>query len=83
MELNVETKGRKVKELEQWIMTLSNSMLVGNQGTQGSQDFQHQIIVAMTKLDMFLKENFDLKKDLAFEKKKYLDLMNAFLELRS
>lgn len=32
---------------------------------------------------MFLRENFELKKELAYEKKKYLDLMNAFLELRN
>jgi hypothetical protein len=28
-------------------------------------------------------ENFGLKKDLAYEKKKYMDLMSAFLELRN
>lgn len=81
--LDVETKDRKIKELEQWIMTLSNSLLTGGSGADGEKDFQNQIIVALTKLDMFLKENFDLKKELAFEKKKYNDLMNAFLELRS
>lgn len=28
-------------------------------------------------------ENFELKKTLAFDRKKYLDLKDAFLELRS
>lgn len=28
-------------------------------------------------------ENFGLKKDLAYEKKRYMDLMSAFLELRN
>lgn len=37
----------------------------------------------MTRLDLLLRENFELKKDIAYEKKKYLDLMNAFLELRN
>ncbi len=30
-----------------------------------------------------MNENFGLKRDLAYEKKKYMDLMNAFLELRN
>ena len=30
-----------------------------------------------------LRENFQLKSDLVYEKKRYLDLMNAFMELRS
>jgi hypothetical protein len=34
-------------------------------------------------MDYLLKDNFELKKDLALEKKKYIDLMNAFLELRN
>lgn len=34
-------------------------------------------------MDNLLLENFGLKKDIAYEKKKYLDLMNAFLELRN
>jgi hypothetical protein len=29
-----------------------------------------------------LTENFHLKRELAYEKKRYMDLMNAFLELR-
>lgn len=36
----------------------------------------------MKFLDRMLKENFDLKKEIAYEKKKYVDLMNAFVELR-
>jgi hypothetical protein len=36
----------------------------------------------MKRMDLLLKENFELKKEIAFEKKKYMDLMNAFLELR-
>ena len=29
------------------------------------------------------EENFQLKKEIAYEKKRYLDLMNAFLEMRN
>ncbi len=34
-------------------------------------------------IDTLFKENFKLKKEIAFEKKKNLDLTNAFLELRN
>jgi hypothetical protein len=34
-------------------------------------------------MDHLLRENFELKKEMAYEKKRYLDLMNAFIELRS
>ena len=34
-------------------------------------------------MDMLLTENFQLKREMAFEKKRYIDLMNAFLELRN
>lgn len=33
-------------------------------------------------MDILFTENFKLKKELAFEKKRYLDMMNAFVELR-
>jgi|LauGreDrversion4_2_1035121.scaffolds.fasta_scaffold322249_1 DNA repair exonuclease SbcCD ATPase subunit len=36
----------------------------------------------MERLDRLFSENFGLKRDLAYEKKRYMDLMNAFLELR-
>lgn len=34
-------------------------------------------------MDNLLRENFNLKKEIAHEKKRYLDLMNAFIELRT
>jgi hypothetical protein len=34
-------------------------------------------------LDSLLQENFELKKEIAYEKKRYLDLMNGFMELRN
>jgi len=33
-------------------------------------------------LDKLFQENFELKKEIAYEKKRYLDLMNAFIEFR-
>ena len=32
---------------------------------------------------MLLTENFQLKREMAHDKKRYMDLMNAFLELRN
>lgn len=37
----------------------------------------------MERLDRVFTENFQLKRELAYEKKRYIDLMNAFLELRN
>jgi hypothetical protein len=37
----------------------------------------------MERLDRFLNENFQLKREIAYEKKRYMDLMNAFMELRN
>jgi hypothetical protein len=42
-----------------------------------------QINVCIERLDRLFAENFGLKKDLAYEKKRYMDLMSAFLELRN
>jgi len=37
----------------------------------------------MDRLDRLLTENFQMKRELAYEKKRYMDLMNAFMELRN
>lgn len=37
----------------------------------------------MQRIDEILRENFKLKQEIACEKKRYLDLMNAFLEVRN
>lgn len=36
----------------------------------------------LDQLDKLLQENFDLKKEIAYEKKRYLDLMNGFIEFK-
>ena len=40
-------------------------------------------VKCMDHLDQLLQENFELKKQIAYEKKRYLDLMNGFMELRN
>jgi len=42
-----------------------------------------KIEAKLKKLDDLLKENFKLKREIACEKKRYLDLMNAFVEMRN
>jgi len=37
----------------------------------------------LKRLDGLMKENFKLKRELACEKKRYLDLTNAFVELKN
>lgn len=36
----------------------------------------------LKRLDSILQDNFKLKQEIANEKKRYLDLMSAFLEIR-
>ena len=33
-------------------------------------------------MDLLLKENFDLKREIVFERKKYVDLQQAYQDLR-
>ena len=34
-------------------------------------------------MDILLKENFDLKREIVFERKRYVDLNNAYQDLRN
>jgi hypothetical protein len=34
-------------------------------------------------MDILLKENFDLKREIVFERKRYVDLQNAYQDLRN
>ena len=36
----------------------------------------------MKSLDRLQRENFSLKSEIVYEKKRYMDLMSAFMELR-
>jgi virulence-associated protein VapD len=33
-------------------------------------------------MDLLLKENFDLKREIVFERKKYVDLQQAYQDMR-
>ena len=39
--------------------------------------------MALGRMDILLKENFDLKREIVFERKRYVDLHNAYQDLRN
>ena len=43
---------------------------------------QEKISQALGRMDLLLKENFDLKREIVFERKKYVDLQQAYQDLR-
>lgn len=61
---------------------MTNSVLAPASETTASK-IKQKLQVFMTKLDLAFQENFKLKREIAQEKKRYLDLMSAFLEVRN
>ena len=47
-----------------------------------SEALMTKIQYGLEKIDKLRLENFNLKKQIAYDKKKYLDLKNAYLELK-
>jgi len=43
-------------------------------GQHQDQTLQEQISQALSRMDLLLKENFELKREIVFERKKYVDL---------
>ena len=39
---------------------------------------QEKITQALGRLDLLLKENFELRREIVFERKKYVDLQHSF-----
>ena len=60
---------------------MTNSVLAPASETTSSK-IKQKLKVYMVKLEEVLQENFQLKREIAQEKKRYLDLMSAFLEVR-
>lgn len=61
---------------------MTNSVLAPASETTASK-IKQKLETYMTKLDLAFQENFKLKREIAQEKKRYLDLMSAFLEVRN
>eukprot|EP00347_Sterkiella_histriomuscorum_P014602 403360255 len=82
LEIDRENQSRKISELEQWITCLSQSTLVAAGNQKEATSLQEQINYCLKRLDTTFKENFSLKKELAYEKKRFLDLLQAFNTLQ-
>jgi BMFP domain-containing protein YqiC len=62
-------------------MMMTNSAM-STEGGIPSTNIKNQITQTLQRMDDVLRENFKLKQEIACEKKRYVDLMNAFLEVR-
>lgn len=60
---------------------MANSAMSTDAGIPSTRINSH-IKLTLQRLDEILRDNFKLKQEIACEKKRYVDLMNAFLELR-
>lgn len=78
-EFQIENFTKQVTELEELTVLMSTSAL---EITDNPQKLVQEIKKSLKKFDEMLEENFKLKKEIACEKKRYIDLMEAFVELR-
>ena len=71
-----------MSELEKLVMTMTNSALATGD-ENASLNIKHQIQHTISRINEVLHDNFRLKQEIACEKKRYLDLLSAFLEVRN
>jgi hypothetical protein len=71
-----------VSELERIVVTMTNSALATGE-ENASLSIKNQIQHTVTRINEVLHDNFRLKQEIACEKKRYLDLLSAFLEVRN
>jgi BMFP domain-containing protein YqiC len=50
---------------------------------QSGSNLQEKIHQALCRMDLLLKENFNLKREIVFDKKKFVDLQQAYKDLKS
>jgi len=61
-------------------MNLEN---IDNKRPGGGSNLQEKIHQALCRMDLLLKENFNLKREIVFDKKKFVDLQQAYKDLKS
>ena len=61
----------------------SHSQLGSSSKNVLKTSLHEQIQLALARMDALLKENFDMKRELVFERKKYLDLNQLYHDLCS
>jgi BMFP domain-containing protein YqiC len=49
-----------------------------NKKKHEKQSLSEKIQQALVRMDLLLKENFELKREIVFERKKYVDLQNSY-----
>lgn len=54
----------------------------GNSKQEQKFNIHEKISKALTRMDLLLKENFELKREIVFERKKFIDLNSAYTDLR-
>jgi BMFP domain-containing protein YqiC len=53
---------------------LNLDSIKNEQNKKENMTLQEKISQALGRMDLLLKENFDLKREIVFERKKYVDL---------
>lgn len=79
--LELQKCRKQVEDLEQLTTLMSNTVLM-TFDEEKTQAALADIRGHLDKFDDYLTENFQLKRELACEKKRYVDLWNAFVEMR-
>jgi len=54
-----------------------------NRSKPDSQSLADKISSALVRMDLLLKENFELKREIVFERKKYMDLQTSYNDLKN
>jgi len=62
-------------------MMMAHSAM-STEGENPTTNIKNQVAQTLKSVHDILRENFKLKQEIACEKKRYVDLMNAFLEVR-
>ena len=65
------------------IETYAKRYSVGSSVQANKSSLQEQINKAVERMDLLLKENFELRRALVFERKKYHDLNHAYSDLKT
>ena len=80
--MQLSNREKQVKELEKLIGVMTDSALASQGKELPAARIKNELNSTLQRLDDILRYNFKLKQEIACEKKRYVDLMNAFLEVR-
>ena len=76
LRLENESYKEKIAELEKWLILLLNNFY------EGKPNSLYSIQEGLMKMDELREENFQLKKALLQERKRYMDLQAQFLDYK-